>query len=495
MKPCLKFNIRNQNISRVDTFLPVRYSRNYLYAEFEFLTDDWSNVAVKTALFKSEGNEPIPVILGDTCTCIVPWEVLESTKFTVTVFGGDLVTVDSADIKLYESGYRSGDIKEPTPDVYTELIGMLKNQVDGMKYENSILSLLSGDTTIASVTIKGGSGGGADAKEIELQNNGAYIQWRYVGDDDWKNLIALSDLHGKSAYEYAKEGGYTGTEGEFAQKLAAEYLTEETDPTVSAWAKKPTKPNYTADEVGADTAGTAENKVSTHNTATDAHSDIRLLVQGLTNRLNALADSDDTTLDQMSEVVAYIKSNKSLIDAITTSKINVSDIIDNLTTNVSNKPLSAAQGIALKALIDAIVVPTKTSDLQNDSNFIQSPDTAEVGQVLEVEAVDENGKPTSWKTVTLEDGIANIRMTAEDTDVTIEPVPKCYIFPEMGSLTISPTEGEEDSYYSFKFNSGATATSLTINGVTLASSSDTVGTNATYEVNIWDGVAIIKAVS
>lgn len=140
-------------------------------------------------------------------------------------------------------------------------------------------------------------------------------------------------------------------------------------------------------------------------------------------------------------------------------------------------------------------IPSKTSDLQNDSNFIQSPDTATVGQVLEVEAVDENGNPTSWKTVTLEDGIANVQMTAEDTDVTIEPVPKCYIFPEMTSLTVSLTEGEEDSYYSFKFDSGATATSLAINGVTLASSSDTVGTNATYEVNIWDGVAIIKAVS
>ena len=30
----------------------------------------------------------------------------------------------------------------------------------------------------------------------------------------------------------------------------------------------------------------------------------------------------------------------------------MTDIVDNLTTNVSNKPLSAAQGVALKALID-----------------------------------------------------------------------------------------------------------------------------------------------
>ena len=103
---------------------------------------------------------------------------------------------------------------------------------------------------------------------------------------------------------------------------------------------------------------TAESKVAWHNTGADAHNDIRLLIQGLTSRLNALADSDDTTLDQLSEIVAYIKSNKSLIDSITTNKVSVADIVDNLTTNVTNKPLSAAQGVALKALIDAIVVPT-----------------------------------------------------------------------------------------------------------------------------------------
>ena len=132
---------------------------------------------------------------------------------------------------------------------------------------------------------------------------------------------------------------------------------EETDPTVPAWAKEAQKPSYTASEVGADPSGTAASQVSAHNTGTDTHSDIRMLISGLTDRLNALADSDDTTLDQLSEVVAYIKSNRTLIEAITTNKVNVADIIDNLTTNVTNKPLSAAQGVALKALIDAITIP------------------------------------------------------------------------------------------------------------------------------------------
>lgn len=123
-------------------------------------------------------------------------------------------------------------------------------------------------------------------------------------------------------------------------------------PDVPAWALAETKPTYTAEAVGADPVGTAASTVSAHNTATDTHNDIRLLIEGLTSRLNALADSDDTTLDQMSEIVAYIKSNKGLIDSITTDKVSVSDIIDNLTTNVTNKPLSAAQGVALKGLID-----------------------------------------------------------------------------------------------------------------------------------------------
>ena len=86
-------------------------------------------------------------------------------------------------------------------------------------------------------------------------------------------------------------------------------------------------------------------------------------VGNLTTRLNTLADSDDTTLDQLSEIVAYIKSNKSLIDGVTTGKVNVADIIDNLTTNATDKPLSAAQGVVLKALIDAIVVPTTASEV------------------------------------------------------------------------------------------------------------------------------------
>lgn len=109
-----------------------------------------------------------------------------------------------------------------------------------------------------------------------------------------------------------------------------------------------------ASDIGADASGTAANQVTSHNISIAAHNDIRLLITGLTDRLNTLANSDDTTLDQMKEVVAYIKANRELIESITTAKVNVDDIINNLTTNVADKPLSAAQGVILKGLIDAL---------------------------------------------------------------------------------------------------------------------------------------------
>ncbi len=131
---------------------------------------------------------------------------------------------------------------------------------------------------------------------------------------------------------------------------------------VPAWAKEPVKPAYTPYEVGADPAGMAAAVLDAHNADPDAHEDIRILIESLRLRLVAIADSDDITLDQLSEIVAYIKSNRGLIDSITTSKVGVADIVDNLATNVAGRPLSAAQGVVLKGLIDGLAAGKLDAD-------------------------------------------------------------------------------------------------------------------------------------
>lgn len=121
MQPVLHFVVNNQIIARTDTFVPVRNSRNYLYAEFEFQTEDWAGKS-KTALFHSGDGETVPILLGDTDTCLIPAEVLTSTSFTVSVVASDMITANAVTIKLYESGYRQGDIPEPPPSLYEQIM-------------------------------------------------------------------------------------------------------------------------------------------------------------------------------------------------------------------------------------------------------------------------------------------------------------------------------------------------------------------------------------
>ena len=143
-----------------------------------------------------------------------------------------------------------------------------------------------------------------------------------------------------------------------------------------------------------------QTSVSNHNSSNTSHSDIRNLISELTKRFNALANSDDVTLDQLSEIVAYIKSNKSLIDSITTSKVNVVDIVNNLTSTATNKPLSAAQGKVLKGLVDG-KAPTNhshnyagSSSAGGSSNSAVKLDTATAGSATQP-VYFSGGKPTA----------------------------------------------------------------------------------------------------
>ena len=109
-----------------------------------------------------------------------------------------------------------------------------------------------------------------------------------------------------------------------------------------------------AKKAESDLSSSIQTSISSHNTSTTAHDDIRTLINNLTTRVNAVVDSEDVDLDQLSEIVAYIKSNRSLIDNVTTSKVSVSDIIDNLTSTSANKPLSANQGRVLNMSIASL---------------------------------------------------------------------------------------------------------------------------------------------
>lgn len=105
----------------------------------------------------------------------------------------DILTRLEADLTKYiSSGINQiqdegSKVKKSLPADYvkmTEDVTLLKKEkADTLTYKNSVLRLLSGETELSRVIIRGGSGGGADAREIELQKSATAIQWRYTGDE------------------------------------------------------------------------------------------------------------------------------------------------------------------------------------------------------------------------------------------------------------------------------------------------------------------------
>ena len=142
----LEFKIDQQIITRIDKNKVVAKSKNYLYAKFSFC-DAWQGVE-KTAVFKSATGIVKNVIMVDD-VCKVPHEVIDYPMFTVSVFGGDRITVNKALIPVEESGYEEGSIPdEPTPDVYAQLLEMVS------KTEELAESIVKGESSRAEAETK-----------------------------------------------------------------------------------------------------------------------------------------------------------------------------------------------------------------------------------------------------------------------------------------------------------------------------------------------------
>src|ERR1035437_6965101 len=50
---------------------------------------------------------------------------------------------------------------------------------------------------------------GVSGRTVEFQSTGVYIQWRYIGDINWINLVLLSSLKGADGYTPRKGIDYT----------------------------------------------------------------------------------------------------------------------------------------------------------------------------------------------------------------------------------------------------------------------------------------------
>lgn len=162
MEPILMFSVANQKLFRTDNFCVVADSKIYLTAKFSFLTDDWKNTT-KTAIF-THSNKPYTALLEND-SCLIPWEVIKPSYFTVSVFGKSeqLITTQNQMVLVEKSGYTEGETPEnPTPTVYEKILVQYEKKADGIEFIDNELFLKSGENSIAKVTIPTGGGGEAD---------------------------------------------------------------------------------------------------------------------------------------------------------------------------------------------------------------------------------------------------------------------------------------------------------------------------------------------
>lgn len=109
-------------------------------------------------------------------------------------------------------------------------------------------------------------------------------------------------------------------------------------------------------------------QINEHNTSNTAHNDIRETIEEVRELASNL--SVPTTLSELNDD----ENHRTVTDAEKAdwnAKVDASDIVDNLITDDSNKPLSATQGVVLKSLVDELyadkIDASKLTDAVNDA--------------------------------------------------------------------------------------------------------------------------------
>lgn len=226
------FNVRNQNISRIDNFSPTEKSENYLEAQFNFKTDDWQGVT-KTAVFENAKAKVIKDVILVNDKCLVPWEVLDgNSAIKVSVYGVSLsekITTDIAEFKLNSTLHGGSATTEPTPDVYQQIINMIENieagdvpeeqitkAVDKYLAEHPVETLTKEDVqNIVSTYV-------TEHKEELKGEKGDKGDPGTPGSDGLDGADGADGVDGKSAYNIAVAHGFVGTEAEWLESLKGE---------------------------------------------------------------------------------------------------------------------------------------------------------------------------------------------------------------------------------------------------------------------------------
>lgn len=222
----LTFEVSNQILTRTDKNQIVADSKNYLYAQFIFNTDEW-NGGIITALFQ-RGTEVIRRILDENNRCDVPWEMIKNGYFKVSVFTGDVIPTNPVVVGVKGSGYvnDSTEGSAPQPDIFTQIITRLESLEKASIDVNAVKNIITEYMTENPIEIETLSSEDVTKliaqymmeNPIEIDTLSVEEVQQIIADYLTNNQIT----DGKSAYEIAVDNGYEGSETEWLESLKGE---------------------------------------------------------------------------------------------------------------------------------------------------------------------------------------------------------------------------------------------------------------------------------
>lgn len=135
----LRFDVENQVLKRIDDNKLADYSNEYLTCAFDF-SKDWTPFS-KFAIFKHENkNYRVAIVENE---CIVPGDVLQDDRFVITLYGvnDDIrITTNKVLIHLRDSGFVTDydESGEFNPDMTETLMELVDTKVDKTVYNTTI---------------------------------------------------------------------------------------------------------------------------------------------------------------------------------------------------------------------------------------------------------------------------------------------------------------------------------------------------------------------
>jgi hypothetical protein len=232
--PEINIMIKNKIATKSNNVTYICDNSDYVI-NFDF-DDEWDAYDTKTARFAYGGQYTDIIFVGNRCNVPV---ITNTYAFHIGVFAGDLHTTTPVRVPCRKSILSSASIHvDPTPDVYDQLMELIKG-LGGVAPDDiakAVADYLTAhpieetDPTVSEwakaktkPTYSAAEVGAISQDDLQAATNEVLAQAKASGEFDGANGAPGKDgTDGKTAYQYAVDGGYTGTEAEFASKLAQE---------------------------------------------------------------------------------------------------------------------------------------------------------------------------------------------------------------------------------------------------------------------------------